>query len=71
VVGEELSAADVNIEVTSISEDGRVLEAQFTFPAPLGGQSFYWIQFTPQGYQPFVLPATGESLSTSRAPSLL
>ena len=69
--GEAIEIAGVNIEITSVTEDGRPLEARFTFPVPLEDSSLHWLQFTEDGFQPFVPPSVGEKTSTQPVPRLL
>jgi hypothetical protein len=60
--GDRFTLSDVVIEVTRVSSEGNPLEAVFRFAQPLEDSSYRWLQWTPTGFGPFVMPAIGETV---------
>ena len=60
--GDRVEIADLGIEVTEVTEDGRPLIARFTFAKSIDDPSMYWLQFTEDGFIPFAPPAVGEGV---------
>jgi hypothetical protein len=61
-LGERVVLADMTVEVTALTEDGRPAEAAFWFPVPLEHPSLRWLQFRDGVYRPFTPPAVGEQV---------
>ena len=60
-VGERIQLSGVSIEVLEIDDDGMPVEARFRFDVPLEDPSLRWVIWRDEGFQPFALPAIGES----------
>lgn len=69
-VGDSVALTGVTIKVTAATPDGRPAEASFHFSVPLDDPSLRWIQWKGEGYEPFTVPAVGESLLLPPAPPL-
>ncbi|MEM1203974.1 MAG: hypothetical protein AAGN66_12165 [Acidobacteriota bacterium] len=66
-VGQRRSLGGVEVEVLTVSADGRPLEAAFHFKEPLESPRWRWLQWRDGQYRSFVPPAVGES---TRVPGL-
>jgi hypothetical protein len=59
-VGSTVELDGMKVTIASLTADGRPDEALFRFDAPLEDPSFVWLQWTKEGFAPWVPPAVGE-----------
>jgi hypothetical protein len=59
--GYRVALSDVEVEVVSVSGDGRPLEVRFRFTHPLEDARYRWLRWRDGVYVPFDLPAEGET----------
>jgi hypothetical protein len=62
-VGEKVELTGMTAEVTALTPDGRPAEAVFRFGKALEDPSLRWMQWKDGGFEPFVPPAVGESVT--------
>ncbi len=60
-VGDTFELTDFRAEVTAVTPDGRAAEVRFRFSVPLEDSSLRWMTWVGRGYEPFVIPALGET----------
>ncbi|MHC4608907.1 MAG: hypothetical protein ACYS7M_00990 [Planctomycetota bacterium] len=61
-VGQRIELADLRIEITSVTKDGRPAEATFRFAKALEDPFLRWLRWEDGAYVPFALPAVGETV---------
>jgi hypothetical protein len=61
-VGETVALSGMMVEITALTDDNRPAEAAFRFAVPLEDASLYWLCCRGKQFEPFTLPAVGESL---------
>jgi hypothetical protein len=61
-VGEQVVLTGMTATVTAVTADGRPAEAEFRFTVPLEDASLRWLWWHGGEFQPFPLPAVGETL---------
>jgi hypothetical protein len=61
-LGQIINLSFVEIEITELTDDGRPAAARFWFHVPLEDPSLRWLQVSPRGYEPFNLPAIGQTV---------
>jgi hypothetical protein len=61
-LGQQVVLTGMKVEITDLTEDGRPAEATFQFDRDLEDSSLYWLYFGEDGFEPFVLPAIGDSV---------
>ncbi len=66
-LGERIELSGMTVEVTELSDDGRVMEASFRFGVSLEDPSLRWLRWKDDHFEPFVPPAVGEEISFPRA----
>ncbi len=66
-LGERVELTGMTVEITELSDDGRVIEASVRFAVPLEDSSLRWLRWKDDHFEPFVPPAIGEVLRFSRA----
>ena len=59
--GSVVALQGMKVTILHTTEDGRPASARFTFPTPLEDQSLAMFEFSAGHYQPWKLPAVGES----------
>ncbi len=62
VPGEIVEMPDYSAEVMAVTSRGDPLEVAFTFERPLEDPLYRWLVWGPQGSEPWVPPAVGESV---------
>jgi hypothetical protein len=60
-VGDEVALSDMTVRVTAVTSDARPKQVEARFDVPLDDPSLVFLQWTPQGYVPFQVPAVGKS----------
>ena len=66
-LGERVELTGMTVEITELSDDGRVMEASFRFAVRLEDSSLRWLIWKDDHFEPFVPPAIGEVLRFPRA----
>jgi len=66
-VGQRIELADVIVEITAITQDGRAAEAAFHFLTDLELPLYRWMRWGDEGYVPFVVPAVGDTVTLAAA----
>jgi hypothetical protein len=61
-VGEKVELAGMTVEIAVLTADGRPAEAAFRFAVPLEDASLRWLCYRDKAFEPFALPAVGESV---------
>ncbi|UCD49314.1 MAG: hypothetical protein JSW27_17495 [Phycisphaerales bacterium] len=59
--GDRVELAGMTVEIIEVTGDGRALEAAFIFPVPLEDPSLRWLQYGPNGFEPFTPPPIGQT----------
>jgi hypothetical protein len=62
-IGQRIELADLDIEIISVTEDGRPAAAAFHFLKALKDPSLRWLQWEDGEYKPFVPPAVGDTIT--------
>jgi hypothetical protein len=64
-LGQQIELTGLNIQIASLTDDGRPQEARMRFARPLEDPSFLWLQWdwTARQYVPFTPPGIGETIS--------
>src|SRR5262249_34075614 len=62
-----IDLSDVQIRVLTITADGRPARVAFQFKVPLEDGSLRWLQWERGVYQPFALPAVGQTIDLPAA----
>ena len=60
-LGERVRLTGMTVTIRSLTADGRPAEAMFRFDVPLESPSLLWLCFRGAGFEPFKLPAVGQS----------
>lgn len=60
--GDSVALEESNIEITEVTRDGRPAEVRVQFHEPLESPSLQFMQWGTSDYQPFTLPAVGQSV---------
>jgi len=55
--------SDLSVEVTAITAVGRPAELRCRFAKPLEDPTYLWAHRSAAGYQPFDLPAPGQTVT--------
>ena len=58
------SSGDHTIRVTALTADGRPAAIEARFAEPLESESYAWVIYTAGKYQPWIVPAIGETVIT-------
>lgn len=61
-VGDKVELEGMTVEITALTADGRPAEAAFRFAVPLEDESLCWLCYRDKAFEPFALPAVGESV---------
>ncbi len=61
-IAQRVELAGLTVEIVSLTEDGRPLEAVFRFDTPLEDASLVWLQWEDGAFRSFAPPAIGESV---------
>jgi hypothetical protein len=66
-LGQQVELTGAQVEVTSLTEDGRPQEARIRFNLPLGDRSMTWLawDWSSYSYVPFMLPEIGETVQVA------
>jgi len=66
--GDRVELAGMTVEILDTTGDGRPLEAAFIFPVSLEDSSLRWMQYGPNGFEPFAPPPVGQTISLPAPP---
>ena len=64
-LGQQIHLVDFDVEIMSLTEDGRPLEVKIQFEQPLNDPSRIWLKWDWKNYQyePFIVPSIGSSIT--------
>jgi hypothetical protein len=65
--GYTLQLPAFSVTVNSLTDDGLPAELQYVFSKPLEDRSLRWLTWSVEGFIPFVLPTTGETIKVMPA----
>ncbi|MBU0718720.1 MAG: hypothetical protein KJ749_10765 [Planctomycetes bacterium] len=62
-LGEKVELSGLTVTVTELTDDGRPAEALFQFSVPLEDPTLRWLYWNGRGYESFIPPSVGETVS--------
>ena len=70
-IGDTFVLPDVSVRVEGQTSDGRPADLIYVFKQPLETSTMKWFSWTPQGLQPFTVPAVGKEVTIPKLPHFI